>query len=55
MDKDQQDADRLQKALLKKHRSFDWDSFAFGAMLLTFVVGGWLLMDHILNWMYFYD
>ena len=52
MDKDQEDADRLQKALLKKHRSFDWDSFAIGAILF-FVLG--LVLAEILNWMYFYD
>ena len=55
MDKDQEDADRLQKALLKKHRSFDWDSFALGAILLACVLGVIFIVEDILNWMYFYD
>jgi hypothetical protein len=56
MDKDQEDADRLQKALLKKERpSFDWRSFAYGLQLALFFIAGWLLTEHILNWMYFYD
>ena len=55
MDKDQEDAERLQKALLKKQSTFDWDSFALGAILLAFVLGVIFVVEHILNWMYFYD
>lgn len=55
MDKDQEDADKLQKALLKKQSTFDWDSFALGAILLACVLGAAFVVEHILNWMYFYD
>jgi hypothetical protein len=55
MDKDQKDADRLQKALLKKQSTFDWDSFTLGAMLLACVLGAAFVVEHILNLMYFYD
>ena len=55
MDKDQEDAERLQKALLKKQSTFDWDSFALGAILLACVLGAVFIVEDILNWMYFYD
>jgi hypothetical protein len=55
MDKDQQDADRLQKALLKKERTIDLDSFALGAIFIALVIGAVFVVEHILNWMYFYD
>jgi hypothetical protein len=56
MDKDQEDADKLQKALLKKEKeNFGWDSFAFGAILLALVLGAIFIAEHIANWMYFYD
>jgi len=55
MEKDQEDAERLQKALLKKQSTFDWDSFALGAILLACVLGAVFIVEDILNWMYFYD
>jgi hypothetical protein len=55
MDKDQEDADRLQKALLKKKNTFDFDSFALGVVLIACVLGVVFVVEHILNWMYFYD
>lgn len=58
MDKDQEDADKLQKALLEKEKekeAFGWDSFAFGAILLALVLGVIFVVEHIANWMYFYD
>jgi len=56
MDKDQEDKDKLQKALLKKNReSFGWGDFVFGSIIIAIVFGVVFVVEHILNWMYFYD
>lgn len=56
MDKDRQDAEKLQKALLKKPKSIiDWDSLTNGVILLAIVLGVVFIVQHIANWAYFYD
>jgi hypothetical protein len=56
MDKDQDDEDKLQKALLKKDKeTFRLGDFVFGAILLALVLVAVFIAEHIANWMYFYD
>lgn len=56
MDKDQDDKDKLQKALLKKDKeTFGLGDFVFGAILLALVLVAVFIVEHIANWMYFYD
>jgi hypothetical protein len=56
MDKDQEDADKLQKALLKKEEKlFNWEFFAFSAILLTLIVGVSFVIETIAKLIGFYD
>jgi len=56
MDKDQDDKDKLQKALLKKDKEpFGFGDFVFGAILLALVLVAVFIAEHIANWMFFYD